>query len=403
MDLGQIGFEKAQAMMPYLRAMLRNAEREIVSSRESSSTLIMNEGSRDPISSDEEAPSTDWKEDEMIAKSEKANDSRSFRKIANSDISSNWTADSEIEGSVTTSEDTVYTSMSEMSTITVESLTQPIYSWKDLRDILLAIAKRTTFDRWVQIFADCEYFPPQVTVNDLYTICLRYCEVSGKIHNFHELRRCIRCDVQLCRECERCLLKRCELGTDDPPFEPREELRKETVAAKRIWSACRKSQHHRRLIVELDQDCNCTEFLMSPFHDCKEEKHHMCNDCYENALVLLRQPNSRIVATGGDSQVQSQVEYSCSCGASGNVEQPAVCKICLRYCHFHCLDEADRKACAEGEKEWNQGSCPWVLSSVETSLTAWRVVKTYRCYLEDSDTDVTDGEGSAEYTGNQTA
>jgi hypothetical protein len=137
MDLGQIGFEKAQAMMPYLRAMLRNAEREIVSSRESSSTLIMNEGSRDPISSDEEAPSTDWKEDEMIAKSEKANDSRSFRKIANSDISSNWTADSEIEGSVTTSEDTVYTSMSEMSTITVESLTQPIYSWKDLRDILL--------------------------------------------------------------------------------------------------------------------------------------------------------------------------------------------------------------------------------------------------------------------------
>jgi hypothetical protein len=67
MDLGQIGFEKAQAMMPYLRAMLRNVEREIVSSRESSSTLIMNEGSRDPISSDEEAPSTAWKEDEMIA------------------------------------------------------------------------------------------------------------------------------------------------------------------------------------------------------------------------------------------------------------------------------------------------------------------------------------------------
>ena len=98
-----------------------------------------------------------------------------------------------------------------------------------------------------------------------------------------------------------------ELRTDDPPFEPREELRKDTVAAKRIWSACRKSQYHRRLIVELDQDCNCTEFLMSPFHDCKDGKHHMCNDCHENALVLLRQPNSRIVATGGDSQVQSQV------------------------------------------------------------------------------------------------
>jgi len=137
MDLGQIGFEKAQAMMPYLRAMLRNVEREIVSSHESSSTLMMNEGSRDSISSDEEAPSTAWNEDELITKSAKANDSRSFRKIANSDISSNWTAGSEIEGSVTTSEDTVYTSMSEMSTITADSLMQRIYSWKDLRDILL--------------------------------------------------------------------------------------------------------------------------------------------------------------------------------------------------------------------------------------------------------------------------
>jgi hypothetical protein len=136
MDLGQIGFEKAQAMMPYLKAMLLNVEREIVTSQESSSTLIMNEGSRDPISSDEEAPSTAWNKDELITKSAKANDSKSFRKIANSDISSS-TGDSEIEGSVTTSEDTAYTSMSKMSTITVDSLTQPIYSWKDLQDILL--------------------------------------------------------------------------------------------------------------------------------------------------------------------------------------------------------------------------------------------------------------------------
>ena len=35
MDLGQIGFEKAQAMMLYLRAMLRNVEREIASNQES--------------------------------------------------------------------------------------------------------------------------------------------------------------------------------------------------------------------------------------------------------------------------------------------------------------------------------------------------------------------------------
>ena len=64
-----------------------------------------------------------------------------------------------------------------------------------------AITKRTTFRRWVQIFADCDYFPPQVTLNDFYTICLRECPVTGKVHQFHESRRCIRCEVQLCQVC----------------------------------------------------------------------------------------------------------------------------------------------------------------------------------------------------------
>jgi hypothetical protein len=30
------------------------------------------------------------------------------------------------------------------------------------------------------------------------------------------------------------------------------------------------------------------------------------------------------------------------------------------------LDEADERVCGEGEKEWNQGACPWILKSVRT-------------------------------------
>jgi hypothetical protein len=30
------------------------------------------------------------------------------------------------------------------------------------------------------------------------------------------------------------------------------------------------------------------------------------------------------------------------------------------------LDDADERACDEGEKEWNQGACPWILKSFRT-------------------------------------
>ena len=49
---------------------------------------------------------------------------------------------------------------------------------------------------------------------------------------------------------------------------------------------------------------------MNPNHDCKDGKFHMCKDCYENASVMLKLSNSRIVATDQEHQGQSHVVRS---------------------------------------------------------------------------------------------
>jgi hypothetical protein len=43
--------------------------------------------------------------------------------------------------------------------------------------------------------------PHQELIDSLYTICLRKCGETGHFHEFDEPRRCIRCDVQLCKVC----------------------------------------------------------------------------------------------------------------------------------------------------------------------------------------------------------
>jgi len=131
MDLGQIGFEKAQAMMPYLKAMLRNVEREISLTQENRNGDSMTHNSimAAARSINEGRHCTTPKET--------ADRQRLVQNSDKSDVKSIWTAESVVDGSVARSDDTIGTSISQLSMITVDSSTQPIYSWKEPRDILL--------------------------------------------------------------------------------------------------------------------------------------------------------------------------------------------------------------------------------------------------------------------------
>jgi hypothetical protein len=61
------------------------------------------------------------------------------------------------------------------------------------------------------------------------------------------------------------------------------------------------------------------------------------------------------------------------------------------------LDEANERACGEGEQEWNQGACPWILKSVRTFPGALEALKGRS--LSGDDTENTDSEESMDFGG----
>jgi len=113
--------------------------------------------------------------------------------------------------------------------------------------------------------------------------------------------------TDLKKNCECRLLKRCELVSVNQFAEAEDASRKDTLAAKRIWPACQSCQYHRRHRVDVDQDCSCTEFLMNAIHKCEDGSHHMCKDCYENLLAMIKLPNSRIIVAERNSPVPNHV------------------------------------------------------------------------------------------------
>jgi hypothetical protein len=138
MDLGHVSPERAQEMMPYLRAMLRNIEHGIISVLTISDEAWCSDCEEDNSYSDpkDKNLSSSLKEYEFAEKLSVQDMPSTSQKDDSSDVDSNCDTYSEIEGSVAASENTLFTSTSELSNVSADSLHDPVISWKEVEDVL---------------------------------------------------------------------------------------------------------------------------------------------------------------------------------------------------------------------------------------------------------------------------
>ena len=132
MDLRHVSPERAQEMMPYLRAMLRNIEHGIIPVHTNSDEAWYSDCEDHNSDSDpkDKNLSSFLKENESAERLSDQDMPSTSQKDDSSDADSNCDTYSEIEGSVAASEDTLFTSTSELSNVSADSLHEPVISWK---------------------------------------------------------------------------------------------------------------------------------------------------------------------------------------------------------------------------------------------------------------------------------
>jgi hypothetical protein len=138
MDLGHVSPERAQEMMPYLRVMLRNIEHGIISVHTNSDEAWYSDCEDDNSDSGpkDKNLSSSLKENESAEKLSDQDMPNTSQKDDSSDVDSNCDTYSEIEGSIAASEDTLFTSTSELSNVSADSLHEQVISWKEVEDVL---------------------------------------------------------------------------------------------------------------------------------------------------------------------------------------------------------------------------------------------------------------------------
>jgi hypothetical protein len=138
MDLGHVSPERAREMMPYLRVMLRNIDHGIISVHTYSDEAWCSDCEEDNSDSDpkDKNLSSSLKENESAEKLSDQDMPSTSQKDDSSDVDSNCDTYSEIEGSIAASKDTLFTSTSELSNVSADSLHEPVISWKEVEDIL---------------------------------------------------------------------------------------------------------------------------------------------------------------------------------------------------------------------------------------------------------------------------
>jgi len=139
MDLGHVSPERAQEMMPYLRAILRNIEHGIIPVHTNSDEAWYSDcedHNSDSVPKDNNLSSS-LKENESAERLSDQDRPSTSQKDDSSDVDSKYDTYSEIEGSVAASEDTLFTSTSELSNVSADSLHEPVISWKEVEDVLM--------------------------------------------------------------------------------------------------------------------------------------------------------------------------------------------------------------------------------------------------------------------------
>ncbi|KAE9363123.1 hypothetical protein N431DRAFT_523905 [Stipitochalara longipes BDJ] len=241
---------------------------------------------------------------------------------------------------------------------------------QDFKATMNFIARRVTYQKFKEMMGIAfkgarhpgEQFAHAFT--QIYSnINLGRCDVLGTLHMLEEGRRCHRCDAQLCKDCENCILKRCTLATNKPEFSSKPIVTSQTnlellaaeyglkptlssrllpiienpdwqsrdsLAAKRIAANCHRYRcllhtetpehcqndknmcfiHPRHLSV-----CICTEFLMKPEHDCESGEFHFCKTCFESAVQDMGHSNTKTIwfktKNGGEEGLS---QYTCGAG-----------------------------------------------------------------------------------------
>jgi hypothetical protein len=118
--------------------MLRNIEHGIIPVHANSVEAWRSDCEEDNSDSDSKDKnlSSSLKEHESAEKLSDQDMSSTSQKDDSSDVDSNCDTYSEIEGSIAASEDTLFTSTSELSNVSADSLHEQVISWKEVEDVL---------------------------------------------------------------------------------------------------------------------------------------------------------------------------------------------------------------------------------------------------------------------------
>lgn len=96
-----------------------------------------------------------------------------------------------------------------------ESELEP-YTQNDLEHILFnKLLRRVTLEEWLLILAIIEATAPEPELRGYERLTLHPCPKNGELHNYNQVRRCVRCDVQLCKVLSPHILPFAPLGPDN--------------------------------------------------------------------------------------------------------------------------------------------------------------------------------------------
>ncbi|KAE8441883.1 hypothetical protein EG329_004189 [Mollisiaceae sp. DMI_Dod_QoI] len=166
------------------------------------------------------------------------------------------------------------------------------YEYEELRNLLFWLCRRMTWNNF-NIILNCYdvCFEDGEGRDKLRTRSLLNCPMSGgKQHEFDEAKRCFRCDAQLCKDCEQCLLKSNAVFTAASNNTMDALQRKDSIAARRIFGVCEDPQCSDKYSVANEEVCRCELYIYNAHHDSGEMT------SITAAIVAARNENSLSLA-----------------------------------------------------------------------------------------------------------